>query len=213
MARKIYKGLMYRYKGLTYRKESALLSAITQWDLSVLLFIQNNIRSDFWTPFWKFFSFLGNGGWFGIALCAALLIPRKTRKAGIAGLMAIVLTFILGEGIIKHLVNRPRPYETSSLIVPLVARLSSSSFPSGHTANAFAWAVTLGHYLPKKASIPLFLIACLIGLSRMYVGVHYPTDVMAGCLLGVLTALLTIHLIRAMERRKEQAAEQEVKTA
>lgn len=184
-----------------------MTAAITSWDLSVLLYIQNNIRSDFWTPFWQFISFLGNGGWFGIALCVILLFPQKTRHAGFTALIAILFTFIMGEGVIKHLVNRPRPYEASAEIIPLMAKLTSSSFPSGHTANAFAYSLTLGHYLPRKASIPLVILACLTGFSRIYLGMHYTTDVLAGCLLGMVVSFLTVRAAEKIRSRRENKAE------
>ena len=149
---------------------------------------------------------LGNAGIIWILLTIALLINPKIRRtkdgtacrlfgesgrrSGCILLAALILDLILCNGILKNLFHRVRPYDIRTSIELLVKRPLDYSFPSGHTAASFASAVVLFRTLPKKYGIPLLILAFLIGFSRMYVGVHYPSDVLGGLLVGSLTGLV-----------------------
>lgn len=100
--------------------------------------------------------------------------------------------------LIKHFVRRHRPFEHQ-----IGPSERTHSFPSGHAATAFAGAAVLAHFAPRLR-IPLYVLACLIAYSRLYNGVHYPTDVLAGALLGTLTALLLLRAGRRGSRRGRQ---------
>lgn len=163
------------------------MELITGIDVSILLFIQNYIRNDFLTPIMKGISFLGNAGWFGLALCVLLIIRRKTRKAGITAFVSIAITFILYY-LLNHLICRPRPFVAYPEITRLIPAPHGYSCPSGHTANSFAYALVLVRMLDKRAGVPLVILAVLIGLSRLYLGVHYPTDVIFGFLLALIVS-------------------------
>jgi undecaprenyl-diphosphatase len=125
--------------------------------------------------------------WVAIALVLALLWRRPSV------FLAVVVADALADGLAelgKAIVQRHRPFEHE-----LGPPMSSWSFPSGHSATSFACATVLSAFAPRWR-VPFFLLATLIALSRLYNGVHYPTDVVAGAVLGVLTALLLLGVIR-----------------
>ena len=86
--------------------------------------------------------------------------------------------------LLKHLIARSRPYDCILGLIPLITPPTDYSFPSGHTAASFAVGALLFRKLPKRYGIPALVLAALIGFSRLYLGVHYPSDVLAGALLG-----------------------------
>ena len=115
---------------------------------------------------------------------------------------ALLVTLLLAVGgadaltvLIKQVVPRHRPFEHQ-----LAPSERTHSFPSGHTATAFAGATVLSAFAPRYR-VAFYALACLIGFSRLYNGVHYPTDVLAGAVLGVLTALLLLGGARRRSRR------------
>jgi undecaprenyl-diphosphatase len=133
--------------------------------------------------------------WIAIALVLALLWRRPwllvtvVVAVGAADLLTVV---------IKDVVPRHRPFEHQ-----LGPSERTHSFPSGHTATAFAGATVLAAYAPRYR-IAFYALACLIGFSRLYNGVHYPTDVLAGAVFGVLTALLLLEGDRRRSRRGQR---------
>jgi undecaprenyl-diphosphatase len=164
-----------------------------------------------------FITTLGDNGMFWIALALILLIPKKTRKAAAITAVALVLDVVITNGILKVLFDRPRPLaeemsywiQKYGYIWPdLVHVPHDASFPSGHTAASFAGAFGLffgsnpirnGSAKLRKASIGLMVLAALIGFSRLYVGVHYPTDVIAGVGVGVGCAALALLVFRLID--------------
>lgn len=125
----------------------------------------------------------------------ALLFFPKYRKWGIAMLCALLLTTLLGEGLLKHLIARPRPFMHYPDLALLIPPPSTYSFPSGHSAASFAAAVVLFR-CRRSFGIPALILAALIAFSRLFLFVHYPTDVLAGILLGTAVGLLTCYLFR-----------------
>lgn len=154
-----------------------ILQWIQNMDAQILLFIQQYIRKDIFDGFWKTITFLGDGGWFWIALGVILLIPKKTRKAGFTALIALAIGAVFTNLGLKQLVARTRPYDAVEGLVPLVAKLKDFSFPSGHTCASFACAAVYLRLYPGIQGKGAVILAFLIALSRLYVGVHYPTDV------------------------------------
>ena len=166
-------------------------------DANILLFIQDNIRNPVLTAIMRPITHLGDKGIFWIILTLILLAFRKTRKAGICSMFALLFMVVLNNGIIKHLVDRIRPYEVIQSLEILVTKPDDASFPSGHTASSFASCTALLLSLPmvtdrRRARIftaAAYVLAILIALSRLYVGVHYPSDVLGGLVIGVLCGI------------------------
>ncbi|MCD8337033.1 MAG: phosphatase PAP2 family protein [Lachnospiraceae bacterium] len=160
-------------------------------EADILLFIQENIRNPFLNPVFKAITHLGDGGFFWIALTVFLLCFPKTRRAGIYSVCALLGSLLVNNLILKNLVNRTRPYEVIEGLVCLVAPAKDASFPSGHTGASFASAVAVYRQLPKRYGVLLLILAALIAFSRLYVGIHYPTDVLGGLVTGIALGMLT----------------------
>ena len=144
----------------------------------------------------------GSYGQLWVVVGLALLIPKKTRWTGIAVLFSYVGVYILGQMILKNLISRPRPCHVDQAFEMLVARPSSSSFPSTHSAWAFA-AATAIFMKYKKAGIAAFIVAALIAFSRMYMFLHYPTDVFCGIVFGIILGVAAVKLCDYLAKRRE----------
>ena len=131
---------------------------------------------------------LGDEGLVWIALCVILLIFPRTRKCGVAMGFSLILTTILGNKIIKNIVCRPRPFAADTSVTLLIPQPGQYSFPSGHTSNSVAAAFSIFLFY-KKPGIAALILAGLIAFSRMYLFVHFPTDVLAGFAIAILVAI------------------------
>lgn len=169
---------------------------IQQIDVSVLLWIQENLRFDFLTGFWKAITCLGDSGWFWIVLGLVLLLYRKTRPVGITVLISLAIGALITNVALKNIVARIRPYDFTSRIVSLLPPQSDFSFPSGHTCASFAAALVCLRMLPRCYGVPAVILAGLIAFSRMYLGVHYPTDILGGLLAGVAASWMACKIVR-----------------
>ena len=172
-----------------------MLEAIQNLDQAVLLWIQEAVRLEVLNPLVELYTTLGNGGALWIVLSLVLLCRKSTRKAGAAALLALLLGFLCTNVVLKHLVHRPRPYTVVEGLAPLLLSGDPNSFPSGHSAASFAAAVVLFR-CRRSFGIPALILAALIAFSRLFLFVHYPTDVLAGILLGTAVGLLTCYLFR-----------------
>ncbi len=174
------------------------------WDGDFLLYIQDHIRCGFLDYIFPNITSLGNAGIFWILLSAVLLCFRKTRRAGVCSALALIGSLLLNNLLLKPLVDRVRPYEViEGLKLWKVKAATDASFPSGHTAASIASAVAMCRFLRKRLSIPLIVLALMISFSRLYIGIHYPTDVLAGLLDGILLAVIAWIIEAAIYRRKE----------
>ena len=182
-----------------------MLETLLTLDSGVLLWIQEHLRGPVLDAVVSFYTTLGNAGILFLVLAGVLLCFRRTRKAGALALGAIVIGFLCTNVVLKHLVGRPRPWLDVPGLTALVAEHDPNSFPSGHTCAAFAaglaWAGTCS---ARWARIAAVVSAVCMGLSRLYVGVHYPSDVLAGALVGSLAALAALALARRWEREHKQ---------
>jgi membrane-associated phospholipid phosphatase len=169
---------------------------ITNLDHELLLWIQENLRSDFATIFWEEITDLGNSGFVWILFSMILCLCRKTRLAGLSALAAFVIDGLLTNAILKNWMARPRPFVTYKDIIPLIPPPGGFSFPSGHTTSSFAVAFVFFELLPRKWGIPALLIAAGIAFSRLYLRVHYPTDVLGGILIGYIVSRIAIFLVK-----------------
>ncbi len=130
---------------------------------------------------------LGDKGWFFILLGAALFLIPKTRRAGLAVLLSLLCGLVVGNLCLKNLVMRPRPCWIDTAVPLLISVPHDYSFPSGHTLAAFETAASI-FFADRKWGAAFFAFAILIGLSRMYLFVHFPTDVLSGAALGIFIA-------------------------
>lgn len=167
------------------------MQALWHLDANILLFIQNYIRNNVLDTVLVFITSLGNRARIWIILSLLALLFPKTRKAGCISCVAILLVEAINDDVIKNIVMRPRPFRVIPNLVTVIPGPSSYSFPSGHTASSFAAAFSFYRHLPKKYGIPALILATLIGFSRLYVGVHYPSDVLAGVLSGLLMCYIS----------------------
>ena len=174
-------------------------------DGNILLWIQEYIRQDWMEGLGKGITMLGDSGWFWIALSLLLMVPRRTRWIGITSLAAIVIGALITNVTLKNLVARTRPYEVVEGLALLIEKQGDYSFPSGHTCASFAAAGVYWRMLPKKFGIPLVILAAMIAFSRLYVGVHYPTDVLAGLLIGLFAAWAAWHMQKYVSSHRKKA--------
>ncbi len=166
---------------------------IQNFDNTILIFIKNNMHSSIMDNIMIGFTTLGNVGTIWILITLFLLVNKKYRKAGLMLLVAISLSTLLGEGILKHLIQRQRPFTHIPGFKLLISRPSGYSFPSGHSAVSFAAAIILSKNF-KKYTAGFFTLASLIAFSRLYLYAHYPTDVICGIALGAISAMITIYI-------------------
>lgn len=165
------------------------------FELQLLDWIQANLRCGFLDAVLGALTHLGDGGIFWIILTLLFLILPKTRKAGAAMAISLALESLLCNVLLKPLVARVRPYEINTAVRLLLRAPKDFSFPSGHTGIAFAGAAAMG-FARARGRVPALVLASVIGVSRLYLYVHYPTDVLAGAALGVLTGALGVWLVR-----------------
>ena len=182
-----------------------MLETLLNLDGGFLLFLQESVRNPILDNIMIFITSLGNGGMIWIAATIVLLIPKKTRKAGIMSAVALLGSLIINNNIVKNIVQRPRPFVTFADLQIIIPTPSEFSFPSGHTSSSFAAAAVFYRHLPKKLGIPSVILAGLIGFSRLYVGVHYPTDVIAGVLMGILLSYLAEYLVNLFAKKLKKA--------
>ncbi len=175
---------------------SAIITAITALDRDILFFVQENLRSAPLDFLMKIITTLGNAGLLWIAACVLLMAFQKYRAEGIACSAALIFEVILVNGILKNLFMRIRPYDAFSELTILISVPHDFSFPSGHAGSSFAVAVVILLLLPRRLGISAIIAATLISLSRIYVGVHYPTDILAGALTGTLCAVVSVYILK-----------------
>lgn len=181
----------------------ALFDNFLHFDLSVFEWVQT-IQGGFLDRLMIIITTLGEGGIIFIAVGLALLCTKKYRKAGVAILVALLVMEVGNNLILKTLFARPRPFNLDVTqyawwheiykFPELVKRPTSYSFPSGHTSSAFAAGIALLWY-NKKFGIPLTVFAAVMGFTRIYVEVHYCTDVLFGALVGIIYALVGILIV------------------
>lgn len=169
-------------------------------ELEILHMIQGMHR-DWLDPVMILFTTIGESGICWIVLSIVLALIPRTRKCGLTMMAAMAVTFLFGNLILKNLIARPRPCAVDKSVTLLIPFPSEYSFPSGHSSNGFAAAVTIFAYY-HKTGIAALAVAAVIAFSRMYLFVHYPTDILGGMLLGTLDACLVLWCIRRWEKKK-----------
>ncbi|UWO27020.1 phosphatase PAP2 family protein [Marvinbryantia formatexigens DSM 14469] len=151
-----------------------------------------------------FITKLGNMGMIWILLAVLLLLIPKTRKAGAIMLAALCVDLILCNGILKNLVGRLRPCDVNTGVQLLIARPHDFSFPSGHTASSFAAVTALYLAGERKLWKPALVLAVLIAFSRLYLYVHYPTDIFGGVVVGIISGIIGFWAVGRLEKWRKR---------
>ncbi len=174
-------------------------------DSNFLIWLQDNVRSYVLTPIMKLITHLGDKGIFWILLAIILCCFKKTRPIGLMAGVALVMSVLVNNAIIKNLVARPRPYLPETVggqgLKLLIEEQDDWSFPSGHSGASFAAAVVFLIKGDKRLGIPAMIMAFLIAFSRLYVGVHYPSDVLAGIITGTFCAIISFMIWSIVEKK------------
>lgn len=172
-------------------------------ELAILDWIQLHLRCGFLDRLMPFVSGLANHGEIWILFAALLLLMRKQRRYGVSAACALTLDLVACNMILKPLVDRGRPFLLRPDLLLLVSPPGDASFPSGHTAAAFAAVFAL-----KTAGSPLWIpalaLASVIAFSRLYLYVHWPSDVLGGILLGAAVGWAGANIAEAAFRKSER---------
>ena len=180
---------------------SGRIKVIQSIDESIVLFFAGHVRIGFLDSLMVFITYLGNSGAIWLVICAVLLIQKKQRQNGLLLLAGLALCTIINTFVLKNLITRPRPFEVLTQLTLLIPPPSGFSFPSGHAASSFAAAFTLTRSYGRRGAVS-YIPAVLIAVSRVYIGVHYPSDIIAGAVIGTVCALLVVRYLRLGETKK-----------
>lgn len=164
------------------------MNVITNIDFAILDFIHNNLSCGVLDFIMPKITFLGNAGLIWIIAAAAMLISKKYRRNGTELTVSLVGCVVIGNLLLKNIVARARPCWINDTVNMLIAVPTDYSFPSGHTMSSFAAAAVIMH-MNKKCGIAAYILASLIAFSRLYLYVHFPTDIIAGALIGTAIGL------------------------
>ena len=172
------------------------MERLLEIDGSILLWIQDNLRCPVLDWIMKCVTRLGNSGMIWISCVVIMLLFKKSRHTGTLTIFAMLINLLVSNLLLKNLVARTRPYDAVLGLESIIGRISEYSFPSGHASHSFAAAVVIFMLMPKKIGIPSLILATLISFSRIYIGVHYPTDIIAGALIGSIIAIIIVTIDR-----------------
>lgn len=170
------------------------MESITNFDFSVLDALQK-IHSPVLNVIMAVFTYLGDAGILWIFLSLVFLRVKKTRQMGAAGGLSLVLEVFISELMIKHLVRRTRPFVVHDWIDTIVHKPSSYSFPSGHTCTSFCFSTAVFCF-NRKLGLICYAVSAVIGFSRLYFYIHYPTDVLCGALEGVILGATAAFIVK-----------------
>ena len=162
-------------------------------------------------PIMYFITTLGNGGIFWIILAAMLIIlPKRYKKVGLSMAIALILSLIFCNGIMKHMWARPRAFwvEGQNFVISnnfenlygIFQTIHDYSFPSGHSSASFAAATAIFMWQKKEGTAALVL-AALIAVSRLYLTVHYPTDVLAGTVTVIIYGIAAYYITKLLMKK------------
>ena len=173
------------------------------YEFAILDWIQENMRNPTLDLLMPAITALGNSGLIWLLLAGILLLTPKHRRAGAAVLAGLVLEIICCNMVLKPLVARVRPRDVNTAVQLLIARPDDFSFPSGHTGASFAAAAAL-FADRNRLWIPSLILALLIAFSRLYLYVHYPTDILAGAAIGMMAGWAGRQAVDILWKRKRR---------
>lgn len=171
------------------------------WFDGMILDWFRSTQNDILTLIFRFVTALGEGGIIWIVIALVLLLWKKTRIIGVTMLVALLFSLLVGNLTLKPLVARPRPCWRHPEVPLLIANPTDYSFPSGHAMSSFAAA--MGVFMWKRrAGLVALLGAILMSATRLYFYVHYPTDILAGMLIGIVLGILAYLVMKRVKLRK-----------
>ena len=173
------------------------------FEIAILDFIQNNLKTALGDFIMPLISLLGNGGIVWICISVILCLLPKYRKYGITMFIALALDALICNIMLKPLVARMRPFTVNTNINLLISAPKDYSFPSGHTAASFSATFSL-FFGKNELWKPAILLSVLIAFSRLYLYVHYPTDILTGVVIGVLVGFLANIIYHTVEGKLKQ---------
>lgn len=168
---------------------------IDKFDNYLLFGIKKYVHNRYLDIAMPIITFMGNLGIIWLVIAIILILDKPYRAIGNLIILTLIISTIVGEGIVKHLVRRVRPCNKKNGARLLISKPKSYSFPSGHTLSSFAVAEMLSMYFTEYKFI-FIAIAFLIALSRLYLYLHYPTDVIAGIIIGVLCSKIIFIILQ-----------------
>lgn len=164
-----------------------------EWEFHVLNFFQQYVRNSFLDAVMPIVSFLGRYGIAIIIVFLVALISKKHKRLALRLVVSTALSALCCNLILKPIVNRMRPYELNTTIALIVKPETDSSFPSGHTFFAFSSATVCFMY-NKKLGLVMYAYALMMAFSRLYLYVHFPTDVFFGALFGIIVGVIAVKM-------------------
>ena len=168
-----------------------------------ILYAIQNLRSQTLDTVMTFVSYLGNSGAIWIIIGLIMTGFKKYRKCGLSVLIALLVCLIAGNGILKNLIARERPCWIDESVKLIISVPKDFSFPSGHTFSSFAAASCI-LYWHKKEGVFALILAILISFSRLYLFVHFPTDILGGIALGFFAAVTGIYITKKIYKKNER---------
>ncbi len=172
------------------------------FEFDVLHMIQC-LRNETLDAVMTFISFIGNNGAIWIVIGLVMTAFGKYRKCGISILIALIFCLVAGNGILKNLIARERPCWIDESVKLIIAVPRDFSFPSGHTFSSFAGASCI-LYFHKKEGVFALILAILIAFSRLYLFVHFPSDILGGIALGLIASAFGIYLTKKIYKKNER---------
>lgn len=136
-------------------------------------------------------------------LCSCSSCCSKDKKNRLCGSLVPDLRGDRYQPASQNIVARPRPFAEIEALIPMITKPKDFSFPSGHTTASFAVALVMLRMLPKKFGIPAVVLAALVAFSRLYLGVHYPTDVLTGFVIALVGSMLSVWIVRTKPEDKQ----------
>ncbi len=164
------------------------------FEIEILNKINEIFQCKFLDAFFPIITKFGDGGIFWIALAVIFICFKKTRKIGFCMGVSLLIGFIVGNLFLKNVVGRIRPYDLNTEFSLLINKLNDYSFPSGHTLASFEGATSV-FLFNKRWGTPALILATLIAISRLYLYVHYPTDVLASVVLGIAISVFAKFIV------------------
>lgn len=172
------------------------------WDGEILLWLQNTVRSETLN---QVMLFLSDTAWMLVLIPLGLLCFKKTRRAGFYLLASYLVCLVLSSYVLKPFFTRIRPFIAIEGLERVGKVPGGSSFPSSHTTSVFSIAFMLVWLKKKKWWLPSFLYASLVAFSRMYLGVHYPTDILGGMVTALVGSWIVFKIGNCIERKRSRS--------